>query len=155
MGAGEVCGAGDLGALAGLDPQLPALVLPTPAYPTALAFDPSVRQYVQNADGTMESLDPVDAAVALALGIEFGKLPSAATFGQKLRTILNRVSPARQQNIATQEVLRVLGTLISNGDITLRSVTVQTAGSLGQTSVTVNYTNLRTARPNPNGFLTF
>jgi hypothetical protein len=114
-----------------------------PDYPTALQFDPNKRRYIQNADGTMAELDTVDASVTLLLGIEYGSIGTAPTFGQKLRAVLNRVSPARQQTIAFQEVARVLSAHITAGDIALLSVTVQPSNSLGQLAVFVKYQNLR------------
>lgn len=128
---------------AGLDPQNLTATVAIPDYPTGLQFDPNKRRYIQNADGSMAELDTVDASVTLLLGIEYGSVGTAPTFGQKLRAVLNRVTPARQQTIAFQEVARVLSAHITAGDIALRSVTVQPANSLGQMAVFVTYQNLR------------
>lgn len=143
MGAGNFPAGTGFGEKAGLDP----IYVPTPtvrrALPQALVFDPGARAYVQNADGTMASIDPVDSEVALLLGIEFGSIPSAATFGQKLRAVLTRTPPARQQAIATQEVSRVLGRLMASGAINLISVAVDSSGAKrGAISIGVTYQNL-------------
>lgn len=129
---------------AGLDPSI--VVTPTgiPAYPPALGFDAATRDFAKNADGSYMGVDTVDAGVALALGLEGGAVTTAPTFGQRLRSVLNRVAPSRQTDIATQEVTRVLARWIDNEDIALLSVTLVAASSLGQFGVSVRYTNLRT-----------
>lgn len=142
MGAGQFP-AGLRKQQAGLDPQVLTPTAAVPAFPTALKFNPQTRQYIQNADGTMAEIDTVDASVALLLGIQYGSLVTAATFGQKLRAVLDRIPPARQQTVAMQEVARVLGPHITAGDIKLISVTVQPSNALGQLAVFVTYQNLR------------
>lgn len=142
MGAGNFpAGVGP----AGLDPVYVATPTTPGTFPTALAFDPGLRGYVQNADGTMKSIDPVDAEVALLLGIEQGSIPSAATLGQKLRAVLTRTPPSKQKAIATQEVLRVLGPLLNAASptIALINVAVDSSGAKrGAISIGITYQNL-------------
>jgi hypothetical protein len=143
MGAGQFPAAYRYGDLAGLDPVFPPAPRVVKSPPVALEFDPGARAYVMNADGTMASIDTVDAQVALLLGIEFGSVPSAATFGNKLRKVLARVAPSKQVTVATQEVARVLGPLITAGSVALVSVAVDnTYAKLGAVKIAVTYLNL-------------
>lgn len=154
--------AGSQGDLAGLDPQFVVgsspynssiqvgagvTVLPQRTYPTALSFNPAIRGYDQttNADGSlsMTSIDPTDAAVALALGIPYGSVPGDPSFGHRLRIVLNRIPVGRQTDVAKQEITRVLQSLISAKAISIRSIVVQSANGLGQIAIAITYQNLR------------
>lgn len=129
--------------LAGLDPQVRTAVGPTPAYPRALQFDPQTRAYLQDSTGKMVELDATDSKVALLTGIGYGDVPADPTFGQKLRQVLNRIDPSKANAVATQELQRLLRSLIAAGDIVMRTVDVQAPTALGQMAVRFSYKNLR------------
>jgi hypothetical protein len=130
-------------------PLFPASSTPgAPQTPLALQFDPTIPGFVQNADGTMTSIHPVDQKVALALFIEYGSISSAPTVGNKLRTLLNRVQPEQVNAIAGAELSRCLGPFIGAGEITLTGFTVTQTGS-GRTSLSVAYVNLKDPRYTP------
>ena len=120
----------------------------TTTYPQAMQFDPGLRQFVQNADGSMASIHPVDQKVALALGIENGSIPSATSQGHKIRQLLNRLDPSKRPQVATQEVRRVLADMITAGDVILVLVAVD-ASRGDSTRVNVTYVNTRLATYNP------
>lgn len=134
---------------AGVDPVIPVSgPQSSDGPPAAVQFDPGARAYVYNADGTSAVVDPVDAQVELLLGIEFGKVPSAASFGNKLRRALDRVPREKQPQVAAQEAARVLAPLISVGKVALDSVTVdQTYRKQGRLSIGISYFNLTVPAP--------
>lgn len=139
MGAGTFS-AGSGGA--GVDPGY--VPPPPPAYtlPRALKFDPSVRQFVQNADGSMADIHPVDAQVAYLLFFEAGSSPSQPTLGTRIRQRTTRVNPKQVPAIVLDEVRSALGKLIAAGDVRLVTVTVDQT-SPGAIFYTVSYVNLR------------
>lgn len=152
MGAGQYpAGARRVGERAGCDPTV-GITRPqaTQPPPPALAYDVGKRAYTMNADGTMLGIDPTDADVALLLGIERGTIASAATFGQRLRQVLDRVAPQYQQPRAAQEVARVLKPLTDAGRVQVIRVVVDTSRfALGVAAVGITYANLtlQGARP--------
>ena len=134
---------------AGTDPvQDPSAPSAATAYPRALKLDLQQRAYVINADGTLADVHPIDASVVHLLGIEQGAIASAKSFGHRLRTRLNRISPLLIPTTAEDEVRAVLSPLISGRDILLVAVAVD-ASTAGKILIAVTYTNLRDPNFNP------
>jgi hypothetical protein len=141
--------------VAGSDPSIakaPGVSFTGP--PAAIEYDPGVRGYPQHADGSLVELDPVDAGIAIALGIEFGTVPSAPDVGNKMRRLLNRVPPQQLPTVAKQEVERLLAPWTSTGQVKLLTVVVDTSRfRSGVAAVAVTYQNLTLqgakARPTP------
>jgi hypothetical protein len=120
----------------------PSAQVSTTASPTALAFDIGTKSFLQNADGTMKSIHPVDQEVNLALGIEAGAIASAVDVGHRMRRIL-RASGPTVAAAARDEVNRVLARLLARRDIKLLGVDVDTT-TRGRIVAIVRYVNLRT-----------
>ena len=127
---------------AGVDPSYVPLSAPAYTPPRALMFDPRVRQFVQNADGSMADVHPVDAQVVYLLFFEAKSSPSQPALGTRIRKRITRVNPKQIPAIVLDEVKTTLGKLIAAGDITLVSVTVD-QNSPGAVFYTVSYVNLR------------
>lgn len=134
---------------AGVDPIIPVNAPQSDAGPpAAVQFDPGARAYVYNPDGTSAVVDPVDAQVELLLGIEYGSVPNASTFGTKLRAVLDRVPEAKLATVAAQEVARVLAPLISAGKVQIDSVVVDVSlWKQGRLLVAISYFNLTVTPP--------
>jgi hypothetical protein len=131
---------------AGTDPvYVPAIATP-PTLPAAVKWDPNARQWVQNADGTMAAVHPVDQIVALRLTLEEGSVPSARSVGNNVRRRIARVAPARVPSIIADEVRLVLSDLIANGDVRVVSITVDQTMP-GRVTFAVTYLNLRLVPP--------
>lgn len=132
-------GAGDT--LAGIyspepgNPRVPLVVPPAPKFePNAYAFDEF---------GRVASIHPVDHRVALMLSIERGSLPAAPDVGNTIRYALSVAGMDQRQRAAEQAVADALATLVSDGDVTIDEVLVD---SPKRDVVSVRYTNLRTNR---------
>lgn len=148
--------------LAGLDPVQPPGASPpvglTPlqsyaqalgvATPLVLAYSPVVQGFVQNADGTLQGVHPIDQQVALALFIPLGSIPSAPKVGANFAGVLSRVDPQRAKAIATSELNRCLASLIAQNSILLLNFDV-TVTAPGRFILAVAYTNLKDPRYNP------
>lgn len=148
--------------LAGLDPVQPPGASPpvglTPiqnyqqalgvSTPLVLAYNPQVLGFVQNADGTLQGVHPIDQQVALALFIEYGSIASAPTVGSKFRALLSRVDPKRAKAIASGEVGRCLGRLIAQNAIVVLNVLLDQSVP-GRWVIALAYTNLLDPRYNP------
>lgn len=132
----------------GADPVQVVAAGPSSTPPTALQFDPSTRQFVQNADGTMASIHPVDQRVALAIFIEEDSIGSQTTLGNKLRKLLERIDPNKVVPVATAEIKRVLQTMIDAGDVILVGVTVDQSVTQ-RVGLAVTYVNTRLPTFNP------
>lgn len=133
---------------AGFDP---AYLPPAPqviTLPRALEYDPSIRGYTMNADGTFVDLHPVDQQVAFLLFPEQGSVPSENDLGTRLRKRLERCDPAQIPNIALDEVRTALKAPIAAGDVLLVSVTTD-ATVRGRVITKVIYVNLRLPTLNP------
>ena len=116
--------------------------------PLVLAYNPTVAGFLQNADGTLQGIHPIDQQVALALFIEYGSVASAPKLGSKFRAVLQRVDPARAKAVATSELNRCLGPLIAQNAILLLNFTFSQSAP-GRTLLAVAYTNLKDPRYNP------
>ena len=118
------------------------------ATPLVLAYNPQVNGFVQNTDGSLQGVHPVDQQVALALFIEYGSISSAPTVGSKFRQVLNRVDPQRGLSVATSELNRCLGSLIAQNAILIQNFIVEQQQP-GRWLLAVAYTNLKDPRYNP------
>jgi hypothetical protein len=116
--------------------------------PLVLAYNPTVLGFLQNADGTLQGIHPIDQQVALALFIEYGSVSSAPQLGSKFRKVLQRLDPQRVKAVATSELNRCLGALIAQNAILLLSFKVDQTVP-GRTLLAVAYTNLKDPRYNP------
>jgi hypothetical protein len=137
MGAGDYeAGSGP----AGSDPVVSTGPSIAKRYPVPI-FDPATKDFTLNSDGQYASTHPVDQAVALALGIQLGKVTSDVALGNSLKEIVKAGAPTLQSNVETR--IRVaLKTLLDAGDIELGTITVETA-QFGGFAVAVPYRNLR------------
>jgi phage baseplate assembly protein W len=104
---------------------------------------------VQNTNGTLSGVHPVDQQVALALFIELGSIPSAPEIGSKLRTVLSRTDPQQAYQTALDEVNRALALLYAQKAITLLSFALDQS-TPGRSILAIGYTNLLDPRYNPN-----
>lgn len=145
MGAGAFgAGTGPCGA----DPVYVPAPPPVLTLPAAALYDPAVKGFSVQADGTVKPIHPVDQRVALLCFIARGSVPSAPTLGNRFRARIARVDPARIPAIALDEFTTVLRPLISAGDILLLSVTTLSVAP-GSVQVFIAYVNLRDPATNP------
>lgn len=110
------------------------------APPPALYFDPESGRFLLDEGGALRALHPVDHAVAIAMGVELGALPSSPTVGNRLRKLLARAPRNARQTTATYAVREALSRLLERGDIALLGVEVDVRK---RDIVTVRYANLR------------
>jgi len=150
MGAGQFQAGGSSGGpyeRAGLDPAwiLPAIV--PVVTPIAIQFDPQIRGFTQNADGSFVPVHPVDQRVVLLLWLGQGDVPSAPAVGTRIRKRIQRVAQSAILPIVTDEVNAELAPLLNAGDIILvpqrNSGAIQVQTSQGRTLIAVFYRNLR------------
>lgn len=109
--------------------------------PAALLLDVSTRRHVLQADGTFQSLHPVDAAVINALFIARGKLRLVPNMGVRFREIRSPHDP-RAQFIAADMVREALADEIRAGLVTIVQVRVE-ARSANAMEIAVDYFNER------------
>ena len=135
MGAGSTyAGAG----LAGADIQAssPAAV----PMANAAQYDPRLRIIVQNADGTVATVHPVDQTVAYCLTIKKGTISSDPARGfdwEKLRA----TAPAARARAAKDLVNLALAAPLAAGDVKILKVVLDQAP--GRMGVSTTYINLR------------
>lgn len=137
-------GAGDFSAgegPAGFDPVVENPNLGAEDAARALLFDLTTREFPPLPDGSLQEVHWVDAAVALMIGFELGGIPAAPEKGLNTRR-LRRVSRATARQATQNEVRVSLKSLIDDDDITLLSVTVETA-SVGRLVTEIKYVNNR------------
>lgn len=127
---------------AGADPVYVAGAVIPPVLPRALKFDPQTRRFVQNADGSMADIHPVDQQVIFLLFFERGSIPSQPTLGTRLRARIERLDPRKVPGVALDEVKQALNPLILAGDVRLVSVVSDTTFPARGLFV-VTYVNLR------------
>lgn len=113
---------------------------PPPRSPFAApCYDLASRQVLQNADGSFQSIHPVDLKARLALGVLLGTISSAPTVGCDW-------SAPRQTSTAPKELENdvnvALASLIQNGDVKLVAVSIDQSVP-GRTLRLVDYLNLR------------
>ncbi len=132
---------------AGADPVYVAGPVVPPVMPRALKFDPQTRRFIQNADGSMADVHPVDQQVVFVIFFEKGSIPSQPTLGTRIRARTERCDPNQKLGIALDETRQALAKLISAGDVRLISVVADnTFPARGLYAIT--YVNLRD--PNTN-----
>lgn len=130
----------------GLDPVASPSTRTVPTQPVAVQYDPRTRTFVQNADGQMAGVDPVDQAVVMAVSILKSTLASVPDFGL-LSSGLARAPRAKVKTIATDRVKVAIKRWIDSGDVTLIDVDPFVAtdpGQRGRVVLTVSYRNNRT-----------
>lgn len=94
--------------------------------PTALAFDPYDRVYVQNDDFTMASgTGPIQRAALLMLPL--GSIAATPSSGLDISAI-RRASPAARVTVITDALTRAWKTLIETNQIALGKVTIPKPG---------------------------
>jgi hypothetical protein len=133
--------------LAGED-GVPALSPPrnvTP--PVALKFNGALFLFETDGSGLLQSIDPTDQAVALALLIRKGTLASVPEMGATFREIkrIDKYTPAK----VNDAVNAALSSLLASKAITLRDVQVETNRRNGRVLVAVSYVNLKRTPTRP------
>jgi hypothetical protein len=144
MGGAGTGGAGTFGAGTGGAGGYPVF---RPGYPlvlplSALLFDLKTRSFVQNADGTLAHIHPIDQAVAFLVYFQQGSVPSDPTLGNRIQKRVERASPRVIPSIVNDEITRALAPLTANNDIKLLSIVVDVA-TRGRVLYAVSYVNLR------------
>lgn len=125
---------------AGYDPATYAAPLPT--LPVGVPFlDLSVRQYTFAADGSQNTVHPVDQMVEVILNIQLGNFTSDPTLGVDWLRI-KRANYRQAPSIAPAVVAAGLKTLTDAGDILLKSVGYRRPAP-GRTIIPIEYVNLR------------
>jgi hypothetical protein len=108
---------------AGVDlPEVTAIV--SQAYARALLFDLETREFVRNADGSLATVHPIDAAVAFSIGFALKNIPAAPEVGFD-REKLRRVSAAARQSLTEDVVRTALKRLTASNDVTITHVAVE------------------------------
>lgn len=112
----------------------------------AMKFDGATRTFVQNVDGTMAGIHPVDQEVALALSLEEGAVGSTKGLGHHVRRIKRSVGPTVIADV-TDAVKFALRRPLSRKDIVILSIDVDNTRVRGRIVIAVQYVNLRTLPP--------
>jgi hypothetical protein len=128
----------------GADPvaafSLPPKVLRTT---NAALWDLSTKTVLRDeATGLIKRIHWVDQAVALALGVQLGSVPSDPGLGHRLREI-KRSSEAKLKTACIDAVNQALSALIERNDIAVFAIAVN-ASVRSQIAVAVSYANLHT-----------
>lgn len=147
-------GAGQYGFGLGPGGQDPVLAPSSPRNakpPAALLFNGASRSFPLDANGRYGGIHPIDQKVALALILQSNTLASVPEIGNNVRGI--RKIDRRTANKVRDEVTRALADMVSNGDIQVLSIEVETRTSVtGAILFAVTYTNLRSQKPKPRTF---
>ena len=140
MGAGSyAAGTG----FAGADPVAPFSAVVTSSTPQAVMFDIGSRTLVQNADGTMKAVHPVDQEVMLCLGVEAGKVSSVPDLGHRIKRIARAGGPSVVANV--QDAVKLaLANVLKRKDIQINRIDVDVTTVRGRIVAAVEYLNLRT-----------
>lgn len=108
----------------------------------AALWDLSTRTVSRDeATGLVKRIHWVDQAVALALGVPLGSLPSSPNLGHRLRLIKRAAGPQLEAQVV-DAVNLALADLLERRDISLISIVVNTT-TRSQIVVAVSYVNLR------------
>lgn len=139
MGAGDF--AAGLGP-AGFDPIESSTAVPAEAA-AALKYDASRKDFVQDDDGRLEAVHPIDQQVALSVHLVQGTVsavPSAGNTKRKVDSIGGKGFEAdiRDRILTSNPLAR----LITNGDVTVAAVLVET-GEHGRLLAALEYFNNR------------
>ena len=130
----------------GADPVVGPSVRLLPGQIAAAQFDGASRAFLQNADGSISGIHPVDQEVALALSLEdgaIGSLSGAKAVGHRLRKIKRSQGPTVVAD-AQDAVRYALRRVIARHDISIQSIDVDNTTVRGRIVVAVAYINLRT-----------
>lgn len=130
-----------LGSPAGFAPVADLSFKPNLVLPQAMQIDGTTRDFVQNEDGQMASVHPVDQRVHVALTYRLGSIGSAADIGSGVRNIQH----LRQEKINRQvqgAVGLALSAMIDNGDVVVQSVEGQIQDH-GRLVTVVDYVNMK------------
>lgn len=132
-----VCGGGLCGAdVPGLSPVVAPLDNPE-------FYVPLNRSTALNADGSVQTLHPVDQEVIFNLSNKLGTVPNDPTRGLDIDAI-RRATDANKQRTAEDKVSLALATLISNGDVEVIGVSAESDPvPPWQLGISVTYRNLR------------
>ncbi len=123
----------------------PAAVAPAQS-PRSLFYDPKIKQFVLvDANGSPMDVHPIDQIVAMRLTMYVGQSPSAVAVGTKFRAISSGFTPDRAQQMAKQEVDRVLRDLVQAGDVRVSAVSADVTVR-GRVQIAVTYVNMRDPR---------
>ncbi|HEY1956688.1 MAG TPA: hypothetical protein VGH28_13805 [Polyangiaceae bacterium] len=143
IGAGSaVAGGGYAGAdIPGLSPVVAPISNPE-------FYVPLARATALNADGSIQTLHPVDQEVIFDLSNKLGSVPNDPTRG--LDTDAIRRAPDSRKLLTAQDRVNVcLAKSIANGDITVDDVSLQANPPPGRLGISITYTNLRTKKTAP------
>lgn len=114
-------------------------------FTAAAKYDPNTRtMVVSTVDGSLEIVHWVDQAVALALSVPLGSVPSVPDLGLDFGAV-RKANHANAQRVVQDAVSRALGRLISLKLVKLGAIVVK--WSNGTIQWITNYTNL--ALPTP------
>lgn len=134
---------------AGADiPSLSAVVAPI-ANPEF--YVPLARSTALNADGSIQTIHPVDQTVIFNLSNKLGSVPNDPTRGLDLDAI-RIATDNRKLQVAQDRVKRAIATSIASGDVKLVSVVLQDKPPPGYLGITITYVNLRIANATPTPF---
>lgn len=141
-------GAGAFGAglgSAGFDPVQNPGQSPTSVAPSALFFNPAIRDFVMDAQGRYVTVHPIDQEVVFALWLRFGSIGSAPESGSKLKDLKRQGGPTFIEQV--RDICRqALGDMIARNDITVDDITV-TIPTRGRTLIQVSYFNNELSSP--------
>jgi len=129
--------------LAGVEDPGPTDRSFTQLAPTGTHFDPETHAYRFDELGRVAGLHPVDHQVALIIGLEAGSVPAASDVGNSFRKSLGGVALHQRASVGELAVREALGQLVSNQDIRIDSISVD---SPKRDVITIRYTNLRQGR---------
>ena len=141
-GAGNSPAGNSAGSQAGVTGPAPVVALPLPPIPAAVWWDAYQKTFTENPDGTALEVDPIDQQVQTLITIEQGSIPSLGNVGQRYRRRLMGAPPQQVLTIVIDETNIALAALISAGDITLGTITVDQSVR-GRYIISVQYVNNR------------
>jgi len=136
------CGAGLCGA------DIPGLSAPIAPLNNAVFYDGRTHTIVLNADGTAQTLHPVDQEVIFDLSNELGSVPNDPGRGLDVQAIKD-ADDARKLLTAQDRVNLCLAGPLSRGDIDILDVSLQDNPPAGSLGLSVTYENLRLPKSAP------
>lgn len=137
-----VCGGGLCGA------DIPTLTAAIAPLNNAVLYDGSKGVIALNADGTAQTIHPVDQEVIFDLTNALGTVPNDAGRGLDIQAIKD-AEDARKLTTAIDRVNVCLATSIANGDIEVLDVELEDNPPAGAIGLAVTYENLRLPKSSP------